>query len=178
MKKSAYLLLLIVPFLLSSCVNVEDNGTEPNGIVPYVYNFTIKQTDWQTTNEKNHWFTRLDVPHINEDVIDYGAVLVYSKNQYNSWILMPFTTTIRTSDTTSYTEEIWSSYFLNGVDVDYKYTIAGNSTPPPAIEIKVVVLKDNWTESMFDKLDVKDFESLRNHFNWKEVKESKPEKPN
>lgn len=166
MRKIVFILAItVMSIFATSCIDLDDNTITPaGGIVPYTYNFTITPSQWEYSGEKNHWFTRLSVPHINEDVIDYGAVLVYFKNRYNSWVLLPFTTSFK-DDSTSYNEEIWSSYFLWGVDIDYKYTHPNNATPPSTMNIKVVVLKDNWAERVYNRININNYDDLKKEMN-------------
>lgn len=164
-KRFAFLLSIFALLALSSsCVDSNETTVNPNGVVPYIYNFEVSHISWESSDSRNHWFTRLNVPHINEDVIDYGAVLVYFKNRYNSWVLLPFSTTHQTKDSVNFTEEIWSSYFLNGVDIDYKYNHPNNATPPISMTFKVVVLKDSWYDGVYRKVDLNNFKSLEKLF--------------
>jgi len=140
MKKLIILLLFISVFQLtnSSC---SDSCTCPNpGVHSESFYYTIYKNQWELA-EPYHWFNRLIVPEITVPAINKGSVLVYFKNSINTWVLLPYSTTLVNNIGQTYTEEIWSGFALGTVDIDYVYTNSLDPTPPDKLELKIVVMR-------------------------------------
>ena len=141
MKTKFYFLVtisIVFTILFSSCT-YNENCVCPTSPKIYSYYYTIHKNDWQSA-ERFHWFKRLDVPEITIPVIEKGSVLVYYKTSINTWVLLPYSTTLSNSDGIIYNEEIWSGFALGTVDIDYVYTNPQDPTPPNKLELKVVVI--------------------------------------
>ncbi len=140
MKKQKLFLLLTsisLLFLINSCE--VDNCTCPTNNRMYSYFYKIYKNDW-TDVEPFHWYSRINVPRITMATIDEGAVMVYYKNSVNTWVSLPYSTTLVNEAGTIYNEEVWSGFALGTVDIDYVYSNPLDATPPDIFEIKVVII--------------------------------------
>lgn len=176
-----YTLVIVLLFSLglNSCID-NSNGPGDSSYADIVsFTYTISPTDWRTTHDYGHWYARITVPEITNDVIDYGAVLFYMVNSDGAFVPLPFTSVNQLDSVTYYSEEVWASFFTNGADIDYKYT-APNSTPPEGNTIvKVVVINSYYVDTYKNKIaeyksrinrgDYPSYESVRKDFNLKEV---------
>ena len=104
------------------------------------YYRTVHRHQWEPAERLGQWFIRLNVPNITRTVIDNGAVLVYFKNSLNNWVALPYSTTVYTLGQ-QFTEEIWAGYALGTVDIDYIYTNPADMTPPPTLELRILVIR-------------------------------------
>jgi hypothetical protein len=148
--KKNYLLplILIIATAVSSCVDNDNINASGSGAYYMSTEFiTITQNDWikATDNlgnwDNGHWYCRIDVPAITQDVISSGAVLVYYEDNNGNWVLLPYATTLYNSKENLFTEEIWSGYSLGIVDIDFVRTNELNLTPVDILNIKITILQ-------------------------------------
>lgn len=142
--KKIYLLGLIIIslFTFNSCGDTYYTTVEPSPkMTSESFYFNINKNDWIKT-EDYHWYLRINVPSITISTIDNGAVLVYYKNNVNTWVLLPYTTTFVNQRNELYNEEIWFGYALGTIDIDYVYTNSLDPTPTD-LNLKVVVINYN-----------------------------------
>ncbi len=133
-------IILSLSLIFNGCCDCNDNTINPTQkIISESFYYTINQQQWIEV-EKYHWYTRISVPSITISTIDNGAVLVYYKNNVNTWVLLPYTTTLVNKNNDVYNEEIWSGFALGTVDIDYVYTNPLDPTPVNKLQLKIVVL--------------------------------------
>lgn len=140
MKKILILLLYVVAIQFASTSCSDDCACPNYGVQSESFYYTIYKNQWEL-DEPYHWFRRLVVPEVTIPAIDRGAVLVYFKNGLNTWVLLPYSTTLTNSIGQVYNEEIWSGFALGTIDIDYVYTNSLDPTPPDKLELKVVVMR-------------------------------------
>ncbi|MDR0927050.1 MAG: hypothetical protein LBO69_04710 [Ignavibacteria bacterium] len=134
---------LVAIFALLTITSCDSDNNSVNNPVQYsnTYFYTIYKNEWSFV-ENGHWYRRLNIPAITRNVIDYGVVLVYLKDEAtNNWVLLPYSTTLYNAMNQIFTEEIWAGYALGTLDIDYVYTNSLDMTPRNFMEIKVVVMR-------------------------------------
>ncbi len=166
-KLGLLIILIAMTFSLTSCIDYQESpvdNAEDTSVISFYY--TIYPNQWVPTNEPAHWYTKLNVPEITEDVLDYGAVLVYTKNNLNSWVLLPFSSTFNAENNNTYTEEIWAGHYWKGIDIDYKYTNKMNPTVPGSpLSLRVVIIRDWNIYDLMKMPEVKDIDLLMKKLN-------------
>ena len=142
------LLLPITIFVLSvnSCTSNDCTMKHIDAVQTTVRHFTIYHNDWALAIydgvwDYGHWYCRLNIPAITIDVLNYGAVLVYYRDNLNNWVLLPYSTTWYNANGQLFTEEIWSGFALGTLDIDCVRTNPLNLTPISPLNIKVVIMR-------------------------------------
>ena len=103
------------------------------------YYITIYRNQWET-EELGHWFVRYNIPNLTPAVVDNGVVLVHYRNSVNNWVLLPYSKWYNQYGL-QFVEEIWFGYAVGTLDIDYRYTNPLDISPPPVLELKVILVR-------------------------------------
>lgn len=166
------LIAVIIAVGFSSCT--VRNDTSPVYVeTTKIYNrfYTLGTSQWVKAEKANSWYVSLQIPEITPSIIDYGAVIIYVKDEFNAWVPLPRTKVFKTSAGVAFSEEISASYSSGRVDIDYKYDDPADPTPPHSpVNIKVTILDDN--HYYYDMIRVKnanELEDLKIKYNVEEI---------
>jgi len=170
-KKISYSILVfaIVSISLSSCQKEGPMGPEgPAGLdarnsVSSFY-YTIYEDEWETFGVPGVGFGytgSMDFPEITENVLNYGAVLVYLY-QDNSLFSLP-TTFINAGDG-GYLTTIWVTLKYGEIVITFQDS-DGNTINPGDQEFKVVIIEGGIP--IPKSLNLKNYEEVKKYFNLK-----------
>ena len=135
MKKSLTLIVgFLVIFGISSCTKeriIEPSYVEnPNKLIRY----TIQANEWEPDPDlSDRWFVKLDFPEINQDVVNYGAVLV--DISFGGGIYEPLTTVY---EGVAYRYDYSVGTLL--IDAAYADGLGGDLGRPGSADIKVILM--------------------------------------
>ncbi|MCP4550798.1 MAG: hypothetical protein GY834_01890 [Bacteroidetes bacterium] len=166
MKKTNYLFILISIIALTFTACQKEGAPGLDGVVDvYSYYYTISEYDWDTFGDPGIGFGyigSMDFPEITEDVLNYGAVLVYLY-QTGSLYSLPITFVEPTTEG-GYLTSIWLTLNLGEVLVTFQDSdgLTGN---PGNMEFKVVII-DGYL-NIPSSLNLKSYDEVKNYFNLK-----------
>lgn len=169
MKKLIFLpFLLISVFLFTSCI--EDNSINQGGDADVdVENITLRSTGWvPMQNNVERWYQEWEFPRITSSVDEFGAVLCYYLNEFDSWEALPKSSMLFTEDGVVYNEEIFFSYRPRNLTIDYRNSHPTNPQPPRYdILLKVVIIdEDFWNSNTgFVGVNLNDYEQVKDALN-------------
>jgi len=161
------LLLAIISFTFSSCQKEGPMGPDgPAGIdarnsVSSFY-YTIYENEWETFGVPGVGFGytgSMDFPEITEDVLNYGAVLVYL---YQDNSLFPLPTTFINAGDGGYMTSIWVTLQYEQVLITFQDS-DGNTINPGDQEFKVVIIEGG--VPIPKSLNLKNYEEVKKYFN-------------
>lgn len=169
------LLIAIVAFTFSACQKEGPIGPEgPQGAegpagenssmnVSSFY-YTIFEDEWQTFGESGVGFgyiAAMDFPEVTEDVLNFGAVLVYLYED-NSLFSLP--STFINSGDGGYMTSIWITLQFEQILITYQDS-DGLTINPGEQEFKVVIIEGGIP--IPETLNLKNYEDVKKHFNLK-----------
>lgn len=174
MKKLNYLVILIslIAFTFTACQKdgpIGPQGPEgPQGLDGVVdissFYYTIFESDWDTFGDPGVGFGyigSMNFPEITEDVLNYGAVLVYL---YQDGSLYSLPTTFINSADGGYLTSIWLTLNLGEVLVTFQDS-DGLTVNPGNQEFKVVII-DGYI-NIPSSLNLKNYDEVKKYFNLK-----------
>ncbi|MBU1014669.1 MAG: hypothetical protein KKG99_16870 [Bacteroidetes bacterium] len=163
------LLLAIVSLTFSSCQKEGPMGPEGpagedarNSVSSFYY--TIYEDEWQTFGEPGIGFGytgSMDFPEITDDVLNYGAVLVYL---YQDNKLFPLPTTFINAGDGGYMTSIWVTLQYEQVLITFQDS-DGYTINPGDQEFKVVIIEGGIP--IPQSLNLKDYDEVKKYFNLK-----------
>lgn len=128
------------------------------------YYYTIFEDEWQTFGEPGIGFGyigAMDFPEITEDILNYGAVLVYLY-QDNSLFSLP--TTFINAEDGGYLTSIWVTLQYQQVLITFQDS-DGNTINPGEQEFKVVIIEGDIP--IPETLNLKNYEEVKEYFKLK-----------
>ena len=131
-----------------------------NSISSYYY--TIFEDEWETFGDPGIGFGfigAMDFPEITEDVLNYGAVLVYL---YQDGSLYSLPTTFVNAEDGGYLATIWTTLQLGQVLVTFQDS-DGATINPGEQEFKVVIIEGGIL--IPEGLNLKDYKEVKEYFN-------------
>lgn len=174
MKKLKYLVALISIIALTFTACQKDGPIGPQGpegppgldgvVDVYSYYYTVFESDWDTFGEPGIGFgyiASMDFPEITEDVLNYGAVLIYL---YQDGSLFSLPTTFVNSADGGYLTSIWLTLNLGEVLVTFQDS-DGLTVNPEEQEFKVVIIDGYFNTPL--SLNLKNYDEVKNYFNLK-----------
>ena len=173
-KTLSYSLLFfaIIVFTFTSCKKEGPIGPEGpqgpagedarNNVSSFYY--TIYENEWQEFGDPGVGFgyiSAMDFPEITEDVLNYGAVLVYL---YDDGSLFSLPTTFVNSGDGGYLTSIWVTLQYQQVLITYQDS-DGLTVNPGDQEFKVVIIEGGI--DIPETLNLSNYEEVKNYFKLK-----------
>lgn len=177
LKSISYILsiVVIVVFTLASCG--KDGAIGPQGpegpegpagpaassnVSSYYY--TIYEDEWQVFGDPGIGFGyigAMNFPEVTEDVLNFGAVLVY---WYQNNSLFPLPTTFINSEDGGYLTSIWVTLQYEQVLITFQDS-DGNTINPGEQEFKVVIIEGG--VPIPETLNLKNYDEVKKYFKLK-----------
>ena len=126
--------------------------------------YTIFEDEWQTFGDPGIGFGyigAMDFPEVTEDVLNYGAVLVYLY-QDNSLFSLP--TTFINSEDGGYLTSIWVTLQFEQILITFQDS-DGNTINPGEQEFKVVIIEGGIP--IPESLNLQNYDEVKKYFNLK-----------
>jgi hypothetical protein len=157
MKKLLFILSLSL-FIFSSCKKVTQQVTQQ---VDQAFSavYTIKASDWQTTDNGFSYFVNLSVPELSNGIYQDGAVLVYlSFSGDNFYEALP-------EVVGGFTYGVFHTNGVVGIDIN---AIDGSKITPPGLPVSAkVVLIDATRLALHKDVNLKNLQAVEKAFNIK-----------
>ncbi len=174
MQHNFYILLIaVIPLLFTSCAKDGQIGPEgpqgppgADGIINISsFYYTLYENNWSEFGEPGIGFgysAVMDFPEITEDVLNYGAVLVYL---YQDGNLYSLPITFVNSGDGGYMTSIWVTLQLEQIVVTFQDS-DGLTVNPGTQEFKVVIIDGSIV--IPQSLNLNNYEEVKNYFNLKD----------
>lgn len=108
-------------------------------IVPSII---IKSTDWQVEENKKerYYYCTVELPQLNGNIFDEGAVLAYYKYDNDNKTTLPFVKTKIGEDGIPYTESYGCDFGVGTVTFTFEASDAGQYDVLPTAEFQIVLI--------------------------------------
>ena len=159
--------VVFLAFLATFAGCVKDNG--PNGNTDLAnYTYSVQPNQWYERGDVGYSgfqvFCEIDIPGITQDVMDYGAVMVYVKrDDLNLFYPLPVITNLYDNvNGYAYVNTIQNNVYLGMVEIFIEDTDYLTVVPGP-MTFKVVVF--NQLKSLPASLNIKDYKQVEAYLN-------------
>lgn len=166
MKKGLFILFFVIIAMGCNDTPVENNYQ--TDIITEFY--TLNPGNWLNSEGSSiQWFQEFALPN-RVGNSDYAGVMVYYLNQYSSWEALPSTRIFWTDKDVVYSDELWFSYNLDYLYIDYRNTIPGIATPPKdIIKIKAIYINNEfYSSSAYKNIDWNNYNDVKSKLNLKD----------